>query len=79
MPQLAPLAGAVDGLLASQNLAQKTDSIGLRWDAWKNIDVKAQYDRIKPDAGRARACSIASTPTLPSSVNVYSVAVDFVF
>ena len=78
VPQLAPLAAAVNGLVATQNLAQKTDSIGLRWDAYKNIDIKAQYDRVKPSAG-ARGLFNNVTTTLPSSVSVYSVALDFVF
>ena len=78
VPQLAPLAAAVNGLIADQNLAEKTDSIGLRWDAWKNIDIKAQYDRIKPDGG-AKGLFNRVTTTLPSSVSVYSIAVDFVF
>jgi len=78
VPQLAPLAAAVDGLIADQNLAEKTDSIGLRWDAWKNIDIKAQYDRIEPASG-AKGLFNRVTTTLPSSVSVYSIAVDFVF
>ena len=78
VPALAPLAAAVDTVLFRQNLAQKTDSIGVRWDAWKNIDVKAQYDRIKPTQDGTGLFNRVST-TLPSSVSVYSVAVDFVF
>jgi hypothetical protein len=78
VPQLAPLAGAVDGLVAGQNIAEKTDSIGLRWDAWKNIAVKAQYDHVKPDGGPGLFEKVqAGFGT--SAVNVYSVAVDFVF
>ena len=78
VPQLAPLAAGVDTVLFRQNLAQKTDSIGVRWDAWKNIDVKAQYDRVRPSEGAVGLFNRVTTP-LPSSVNVYSVAVDFVF
>jgi len=78
VPQLAPLAAAVDGLVAGQNIAQKTDSLGLRWDAYKNVAVKAQYDRVKPDGGPGLfekvQAGFGSSP-----VNVYSVAVDFVF
>ncbi len=78
VPQVAPLAAAVNGLIASQSLSQKTTSAGLRWDAWKNIDVKAQYDRVTPDNDRG-----LFNRTKPgfgnAAVNVYSVAVDFVF
>ena len=78
VPQLAPLAAGVNAVLFNQDLAQKTDAIGVRWDAWKNIDVKAQYDRVKPAAG-APGLFYRVTGPMPSAVNVYSVAVDFVF
>jgi hypothetical protein len=78
VPQLAPLAAAVNGLLAGQNIAQKTDSVGVRWDAWKSIAVKAQYDHIKPDGGPGLFEKVqAGFGT--SAVSVYSVSVDFVF
>ncbi len=78
VPQLAPLAAAVDGLIASQNIAQKTDSVGVRWDAWKNIAVKAQYDHVKPDGGPGLFNRVE--PGFGSSaISVYSVSVDFVF
>jgi hypothetical protein len=78
VPQLAPLAAAVDGLIESQDIAQKTDSVGVRWDAWKNIAVKAQYDRVKPDGG-AGLFNRALPGFGTSAVNVYSASVDFVF
>jgi predicted porin len=78
VPQLAPLAAAVDGLIATQNLAQKTDSIGLRWDAYKNLDVKVQYDHIKPASGAVGLFNRVE-PGFGGAVSAYSVAVDFVF
>ena len=78
VPQLAPLAAAVDGLIANQNVAQKTDSIGVRWDAYKNLDVKLQYDHVKPSAG-ANGLFNRVQPGFGGAVSVYSVAVDFVF
>jgi len=78
VPQLAALRAGVEGLLLSQDLAQKTDSIGLRWDAYKNIAVKAQYDHVKPDGGPGLFEKVqAGFGT--AAVNVYSVSVDFVF
>ena len=78
VPQLAPLAAAVNGLIATQNIAQKTDSLGVRWDAYKNIAVKAQYDHVKPDGGPGLFAKVQ--PGFgTSAVNVYSVSVDFVF
>ena len=75
---LLPLKAGVDGLIAGQNIAQKTDSIGLRWDAYKNIDVKAQYDHVKPNGGPGLFNRV--NPGFgTSAVSVYSVSVDFVF
>ena len=75
---LLPLKQGVDGLIAGQNIAQKTDSIGLRWDAWKNIAVKAQYDHVKPDGGPGLFNRV--NPGFgTSAVSIYSVSVDFVF
>jgi hypothetical protein len=76
--QVAPLAAAVNGLIASQDVSQKTTSAGLRWDAWKNIAVKAQYDRVTPDGDRG-LFNNAKPGFGSAAVNVYSVAVDFVF
>jgi hypothetical protein len=75
---LLPLKEGVDGLIAGENIAQKTDSIGLRWDAWKNIAVKAQYDHVKPDGGPGLFNRV-NTGFGTTAVNVYSVSVDFVF
>ena len=78
VPQVAPLAAAVNGLIASQSVSQKTSSAGLRWDAWKNIDVKAQVDRVTPDGDRG-LFNRARPGFGSTAVNVYSLAVDFVF
>jgi hypothetical protein len=74
---LAPLAAGVDSLLAGQNLAQKTVAAGVRWHFHKNVDVKAQWDRVKLPAGGIG--NFRGTPGAAQTVNVYSVAVDFVF
>jgi hypothetical protein len=71
------LSATVDAALATQDLSQKTNSLGVRWDAWKNIDVKAQYDRIKPTT--VGLFTKAQAGLAGSTVNVYSVALDFVF
>ena len=78
VPQVAPLAAAINGLIADQADGEKTDSIGVRWDAWKNIDIKAQYDHVKPSAN-SRGLFERVEPGFSSSVSVYSIAVDFVF
>jgi hypothetical protein len=78
VPQLAALRAGVEGLLAGQNIAQKTDSLGLRWDAYKNLAIKAQYDHIKPNGGPG-LFEKAQAGFGTSAVSVYSVSADFVF
>ena len=73
------LAAAVDSTLAGQNVAQKTDSLGVRWDVYKNIDIKAQYDRIKVGDGAKGFFNDAKPGFGGTTVSVYSVALDFVF
>ena len=46
----------------------------------KNIAVKAQYDRIRPDHGSSAAGLLISSDSKPlSSRHVATVAMDFVF
>jgi Gram-negative porin len=75
--ELSALKVVVDGVVASQQISQKTVALGLRWDAMRNVAVKAQFDRIRPDAGGFFVRTEAGFGG--SHVNVYSLAVDMVF
>jgi hypothetical protein len=76
---LASLAGGINTLLATQNYAQNTAAVGVRWQFAKNADVKVQWDRVKLPTG-ALGNFIHSQPGFAgSTVNVFSAAVDFVF
>jgi hypothetical protein len=59
---------------------QTTASAGLRWDAWRNIALKLQYDRVKPEDG-SRGTLINTTPGFRSGhpADVVSLALDFVY
>ncbi len=72
-----PLRAAVDAATAAQSTPQKTVALGVRWDAMRNVAVKAQWDSIQPTgAGQF----YGPTPGFGNKrVNVVSVAVDFVF
>lgn len=83
IPQLAgtmaALSKGVNDTLSS--VGQKTVAAGVRWDAMKNIAVKAQFDHIKPDARSSGQFVVreGKSGLNGKSVNVYSVAVDFVW
>lgn len=72
-----PLRALVNAVTASQSTPQKTIGVGVRWDAWRNVAVKAQVDSIKTTgAGQF----YAPKPGFNNErVSVYSLAVDFVF
>ncbi|MDT9001197.1 hypothetical protein RQP53_18105 [Paucibacter sp. APW11] len=77
-PQLNVLKATVDGTVQAQSNRQKTTAIGLRWDAYRNIAVKTQFERIKPD-GPGLFANPQPGFGAGGNVNVYSVAVDLVF
>lgn len=80
------LAGAAAGLNAGLNsilgslAAQKTISVGSRWDVTKNVDFKVQYDHINLGAGSAGTLiNVQSDFQRGGTVNVASIAIDFVW
>lgn len=79
------LFGINDGLntaLYSATPTQKTASVGIRWDFMKNMALKAQYDKIDTGSqshGRLLVPQTGSTFKNGSSVDVVTVALDFVF
>jgi hypothetical protein len=55
---------------------QSTDSIGLRWDAFRSAAIKFQVDRVKPEG---HGLFINVQPGFKGPVTVGAVSVDFVF
>ncbi|WP_028101022.1 porin [Pseudoduganella violaceinigra] len=75
---LAPITAAINGPGGVARAAlQSTDAIGVRWDFYKSLALKVQIDHIKPKDGPG--AFIKPTPTFTGPVNVYAVALDFVF
>lgn len=58
---------------------QSTTSIGMRWNAWKNVALKAQFDRVETEVGKDQFFAAPKPGFAGKSVNVYTVAVDFIF
>ncbi len=77
IPAVFPQSGLVDRLLARESTPQKTVAFGVRWDAMRNVAVKAQFDSIKTTG--AGQFYNAAPGFVDKRVNVYSLAVDFVF
>lgn len=78
-PQLNGLKALVDATLRSQSNEQKTNAVGVRWDAYRNVAVKGQFEQIKTDGPGLFASPSAAFTAGKNTVQVYSVAVDFVF
>jgi hypothetical protein len=80
------LAGTATGLNAALNYilgstpVQTTISSGVRWDFMRNADLKFQYDHIRLGAG-SPGVLIDLQPGFQrgSTVNLISIAIDFVF
>jgi len=73
------LVEGVNGAL--RTTAESTSALGIRWDAGKNYDVKAEFQQIRVPAGSSGAFSGLPTGAflVDTKVNVVSVVVDFVF
>jgi hypothetical protein len=56
---------------------QSTTSVGVRWDLYRSVALKAQVDRVKPKVGSGLLLNAA--PGFNKDVTVGAVALDFVF
>lgn len=83
-PVLAATATALnDGLntaLTGQRFAQKSLSVGIRWDFMKNAVLKTQYDYIILDSDSSGRLGNVQPEFKPGGkLNVFSIALDFTF
>lgn len=76
----AALTGAVNQLLSSVYSTQSTTSIGVRWDAMRNVAIKTQYDHTRLGEGSAgRFAKVQPGFERGGKVDLVTVSVDFVF
>jgi hypothetical protein len=70
----------VNAMVSANNQAQSSVSCGVRWDFWKNMDLKLQYDHVKNGAGSG---GVLINPQqgfeTGKTYDLASVAIDFVF
>ncbi|QJW84877.1 hypothetical protein HK414_18635 [Ramlibacter terrae] len=81
VPAAAPLNAGLNAALNNQfSGTQSTVTTGVRWDFMKNAALKAQYDHIRTGANSAgRLTDVRPGFVRGSNVNLFSVALDFVF
>lgn len=75
--QVDTISSDLNALLHTQNLAQTSKLIGIKYYINKNIDLKFQYEHIKPKG--EHGSYYLSSLQYPQSLNVFSFAMDFVF
>ena len=56
--------------------AQSTDTLGLRWDAFRSAAIKVQFDRVTP---QGRGLFVQARPGFHGPVTVGAAGIDFVF
>jgi hypothetical protein len=78
-PTMAVLSGGVNTLKNTGvgQGEQTTDSIGVRWDFYRSMALKAQIDRVRPQNGTG--LFLAPKAGFRDTVTVGAVALDFVF
>jgi hypothetical protein len=78
-PTLAVLSGGVNTLRNTGigQGEQTTDTIGVRWDFYRSVALKAQIDRVRPQNGTG--LFLVPQAGFKGPVTVGAVALDFVF
>lgn len=78
-PQLATLHAIVNGIIFASSNNQNSQAAGVRWDVYKNVALKAQYDRIHVAPGSAGTFQKATAAISSKTVDVFAVSCDFLF
>lgn len=74
------ITGAVNQILSGSNSTQSTTSVGVRWDAVRNVAIKAQYDHVSlGDGSSGRFTKVQPGFERGGKVDLLTVSVDFVF
>jgi hypothetical protein len=80
VPGLAPLnAGLNMALNNSVSGSQDTATLGVRWNFYRNMDLKAQYDHVQTRRNSGGRFENVQPGFAGSSVNLFSLALDFIF
>ncbi|MDP9123699.1 MAG: hypothetical protein M3N82_03730 [Pseudomonadota bacterium] len=75
----AALTGGLNATQEAFGSTQNTSSIGVRWDAMKNLALKAQYDSVNIGSSSSGRFATFTGVTPSKHPHIISVAADFVF
>lgn len=76
---LGMLAGGTRQFAKVNSENQKSVTAGLRWDVAKNTAIKFEWQHINPDNDSTPTFQVIDPDYSGEDVNVYTIAVDFVF
>jgi hypothetical protein len=79
VPEVVGLRDAVDGILNTVGIDEKSISLGLRWDCYKNIALKAQWSHIWLGGDGTQLWVPTGDGEVPHRLNVFSFGIDFLF
>ena len=78
-PEFQDIHDSVDIFLNQNGINQKSISLGVRWDVYSNIALKAQWSHFWLGDNGAQLWQKFKTEQTPSQVNVWSFGFDFIF
>jgi hypothetical protein len=78
-PTITPLWDAVDAAFNQNGLGEQSLSLGLRWDVYQNIALKAQWTHFWLERNGVVLWDELGTGPSPGQVNLWSMGVDFIF
>ncbi len=78
-PQLLILKNELSNTLNNNGIDEKSVSLGLRWDFYTNMALKAQWSHYWLGKNGTQNWVEDPVQSAPSEVNVFSVGMDFVF
>jgi hypothetical protein len=79
IPEVIAMRNAVDNVLNNYGVDEKSVSLGLRWDVYQNIALKAQWSHFWLGNNGAGLWVIQTSGPTPNNVDVWSAGVDFMF
>jgi len=81
MPYVAVSQTESKTVRVNRQIPGKTNAVGLRWDAYKNVAIKGQFEQTNPSSNFVYPNSgpFTANPRAFPRVNVLSIAADFVF